>query len=79
MFKKEFEDVFEDPKELPPERGVFDHQITLKEGSKLINIRPYRYLLKHRDIIEQFIQEMLERGIIQHSNSPYTSPVVLIV
>ncbi|CAO2840780.1 unnamed protein product [Amaranthus hypochondriacus] len=43
LFRKEFEYVFEDPKELPPTSGVFDHKIPLEEGTKPINIRPYRY------------------------------------
>ncbi|WOH04001.1 hypothetical protein DCAR_0623406 [Daucus carota subsp. sativus] len=33
-----------------------------------VNIRPYRYPLKQRDIIEQLIQKMLDRGIIQDSS-----------
>lgn len=43
-----------------------------------MNIRPYRYPIKQRDIIEQLIQEMLDRGIIQTSSSPFASPVVLV-
>lgn len=71
-------DVFSELNELPPARGVFDHRIPMEEGVRPINIRPYRYPLKHRDIIEQLVQEMLDWGIIQHSDSPYASPVVLV-
>ncbi|XP_056695073.1 uncharacterized protein [Spinacia oleracea] len=71
--------VFEDPVELPPLRGVFDHPIPLLPDSTPVNIRPYRYPLKQRDIIEQLVQEMLDRGIIQTSASPFASPVVLVV
>ncbi|XP_056692219.1 uncharacterized protein [Spinacia oleracea] len=70
--------VFEEPNDLPPVRGVFDHSIPLTPGTTPVNIRPYRYPLKQRDVIEQLVQEMLDRGIIQPSSSPFASPVVLV-
>ncbi|XP_052733941.1 uncharacterized protein LOC108321488 [Vigna angularis] len=39
---QEFEVVFEEVQGLPPTRRV-DHQITLKEGTEPVNVRPYRY------------------------------------
>ncbi|KAK9690069.1 hypothetical protein RND81_09G102700 [Saponaria officinalis] len=47
-----FSGIFEEAQELPPSRGVFDHRISLESESKPVNIRPYRYPLKQRDIIE---------------------------
>lgn len=76
--KQRFSMVFEEPKDLPPLRGVFDHPIPLELGSGPVNIRPYRYPIKQKDIIEKLIQEMLDRGIIQNSSSPFASPVVLV-
>ena len=73
---KQFEDLFQEPSGLPPNRGVFDHRIPLKGDVKPVNIRPYRYPLKQKDIIEKLVQEMLDSGIIQHSCSPFASPVV---
>ncbi|XP_021859476.2 uncharacterized protein [Spinacia oleracea] len=70
--------VFEDPVDLPPLRGVFDHSIPLLPEANPVNIRPYRYSLKQRDVIEQLVQEMLDRGIIQNSASPFASLVVLV-
>lgn len=70
--------MFEEPLTLPPSRGQFDHRIPLKEGASPVNIRPYRYPLKHKDIIEQLVQEMQDKGIIQVSFSPFASPVVLV-
>ncbi|XP_021768532.1 uncharacterized protein LOC110732838 [Chenopodium quinoa] len=75
--KQQYAKVFEEPSALPPVRGVFDHSIPLIPGSTPVNIRPYRYPLKQSDIIEQLVQEMLDRGIIQNSSSPFASPVVL--
>lgn len=77
QLKEKYKIIFENPVELPPKRGVFDHPIPLQPGVLPVNIRPYRYPLKQRDIIEQLIQEMLDRCIIQDSSSPFASPVVL--
>lgn len=77
-FEEKFNDVFADPIELSPFRRVFDRRIALEKGEKLVNMRPYRYPLKQRDIIEHLVQEMLDRGITQHSASPFAIPVVLV-
>lgn len=74
----QFEHLFLEPHGLPPTRGVFDHRIPLKEGASLVSIRPYRYPLKQKDIIERLTEEMLNSGIIQHSCRPFASPVVLV-
>lgn len=76
--KQQFVAIFEEPRDLPPIRGKFDHKIPLVPREGPVNIKPYRYPLKQRDIIEQLVQEMLERGIIQDSSSPFASPVVLV-
>lgn len=70
--------VFGEPTQLPPFRGVFDHHIPLLEGTSPTNTRPYRYSPVQKDVIEKLVQEMLGQGIIQHSSSPYASPMVLV-
>ncbi|XP_017431852.2 uncharacterized protein LOC108339224 [Vigna angularis] len=72
-----FEGVFRDPQGLPPERRV-DHRIPLKEGSEAVNVRPYRYPHGMKAEIERQVEEMLNLGIIRPSNSPYSSPVILV-
>ncbi|KAL0462688.1 UNVERIFIED_CONTAM: Retrovirus-related Pol polyprotein from transposon [Sesamum latifolium] len=72
-----YADLFEDPKALPPKRR-HDHGINLREGTSAINIRPYRYPAIQKDEIEKLVQEMLDSGVIRESNSPYSSPVVLV-
>ncbi|VFQ77747.1 unnamed protein product [Cuscuta campestris] len=39
---KQFEELFQEPKGLPPTKDIFDHRIPLKSESILISIRPYR-------------------------------------
>ncbi|KAH9297684.1 hypothetical protein KI387_029366, partial [Taxus chinensis] len=70
--------VFENiPKGLPPKRD-HDHAIQLLPGSQPPNIRPYRYPYVQKSEIEKIVQEMLEAGIIRHSQSAYSSPVVMV-
>ena len=73
----EFENIFSIPTELPPKRAC-DHAITLKEGANPPNIRPYRYPYYQKNEIEKFVKEMMTTGIIRPSNSPYSSPVILV-
>ncbi|XP_074297274.1 uncharacterized protein LOC141627979 [Silene latifolia] len=72
-----YSDVFEEPKTLPPHRA-HDHNIHLKPGTSPINVRPYRYPVIQKDAIEQNTKEMLENGVVQHSQSPFSSLVVLV-
>jgi hypothetical protein len=74
---KEFQDVFEDPKGLPPERE-YDHSILLLPNSIPINAKPYRYSPLHKDEIERQVKELLMAGLIQPNTSPYASPVLLV-
>lgn len=74
----QYTDIFADPTELPPTRPGFDHKIPLKEGTNPFSIRPYRYSILQKDIIDKLVEDMLQQGLIQHNNSPFASPVVLI-
>ncbi|WVZ83697.1 hypothetical protein U9M48_030818 [Paspalum notatum var. saurae] len=69
--------VFDKPTGLPPARSC-DHAIPLVPGVSPVHIRPYRYPPAVKDEIERQVVEMLHSGIIQHSQSAFSSPVLLV-
>ena len=74
---KNYSQLFEEPRGLPPIRET-DHHIPLLEGSNSVNVRPYKYPHFQKHEIECQIKEMLAKGIIQRSNSAFSSPVLLV-
>jgi len=70
--------LFQEPAGLPPRRESHDHKIPLLQGANPVNKRPYRYAKQQKDIIDGLILEFLKFGIIQNSNSPYSSSVVFV-
>ncbi|PNX64990.1 hypothetical protein L195_g054307, partial [Trifolium pratense] len=75
---QQFADIFNEPTHLPHSRVCFDHKISLRAGTETFNLRPYRYSIVQKNIIDQLVQDMMEQGIIQHSSSPFASPTVLV-
>lgn len=73
----EFTQVFSEPEDLPPCREV-DHKIPIKAGVDPVNVRPYKYPHLQKNEIEKQVADMLKAGIIRPSNSPYSSPVILV-
>ena len=65
------------PPGIPPHLG-FEHTIELESGAKPVITTPYCYPKKFKDEIERTIQELLEKGWIRPSSSPFTSSVVLV-
>ena len=72
-----YADVFTDPKQLPPPRS-YDHSIPLQPGAVPVNSRPYHYSPQHKTEIENQVKQLLEKGFITHSHSPFASPVLLV-
>jgi hypothetical protein len=60
----------------PPQ--PYNHIIPLIDGARPVCIRPYRYAPVLKDEIERQVNEMLEVELIQHSASPFLSPVLLV-
>jgi hypothetical protein len=69
--------VFQEPKQLPPPRQ-HDHSIPLLEGTQPVSARPYRYPFYQKEEIEKIVKELLQAGVIRPSNSPFSSPVLLV-
>lgn len=69
--------VFREPSGLPPRRKM-EHAINIVEGQGAVNVRPYRYPHHHKNEIEKQVKEMLSTGIIRHSTSSLSSPVILV-
>jgi hypothetical protein len=66
----EHEVFFVEPRELPPPCS-HDHRIILQKGSGPVSVKPYWYPFHQKTEIEEQVKDMLERGIIRPSNSPY--------
>lgn len=70
-------DVFTEPQGLHPPRS-HDHAINLLPQTKLVLERPYYYPYFQKDEIKKIVKELLNLGDIQPSQSPYSSPVLLV-
>ncbi|MCO5591278.1 hypothetical protein L7F22_045259 [Adiantum nelumboides] len=79
MFLQQYSDCFFDslPSQLPPERPE-DHAIDLVPGSSPPNRPPYRVSAAQQKEIMSQVEELLEKGLIQPSSSPFCSPVLLV-
>lgn len=74
----EYPELVQEVSRLLPVHPGFDHVIHMQEGANSVSIRLYHYLAMQKTIIEVLIEDMLSRGIIQTSASPFASPVVLV-
>ncbi|XP_048618520.1 uncharacterized protein LOC106412512 [Brassica napus] len=74
---QEFEDVFAALKELPPPRN--NHfTINLEPGAKPIAKAPYR--MAHAELAElkKQLEDLMEKGFIRPSSSPWGAPVLFV-
>jgi hypothetical protein len=72
-----FEDVFAASTGLPPSRQ-YDHQIPRIPDARPVSTRPYRVAPEQKTKLEKHIQELQEQGVVVHSNSAFSSPVILV-
>jgi hypothetical protein len=61
----------------PPERSV-DHKVELIPGAAMPNKPTYRMSPVELEDLKKQIEDMLERGFIQPSISPYGSPIIMV-
>ncbi|MCH80967.1 Ty3/gypsy retrotransposon protein, partial [Trifolium medium] len=74
---QQYSSLFGEPTQLPPPRFT-DHGIPLIPTAAPVNVRPYRYPHVQKLEIESQVQKLLQNGWIQPSNSPFSSPVLLL-
>ncbi|MCO5578787.1 hypothetical protein L7F22_032633 [Adiantum nelumboides] len=79
-FLNQFQDVFIDdiPGELPPKRGDDDHMIELIPASSPPNKPPYRVSQAQQEEIMRQVNELVDKGMVRPSSSPFCSPVLLV-
>ena len=58
--------------------NISQHEIRLEPGSKVVKSAPYRCNPKIRKEISKQVQDVLDQGIIQPSESHFSSPVVMV-
>lgn len=72
-----YPDLFQQLDTVPPSHSC-NHAIPLLPGAQPFFLRPYRYPPALKDEIERQVKEMLTQGLIQPSNSLFSSPVLLV-
>jgi hypothetical protein len=75
----EFKDVFPDdlPSGLPPQREI-DHRIELEPGQNPPSKPTYRLSQPETDELKKQLGELLAKGHIRESKSPYGAPVLFV-
>jgi hypothetical protein len=75
---REFLDVFpEELPGLPPDREV-EFGIELQPGAAPVSKTPYRLAESESLILKEQIQELLDKGFVRPSSSPWGAPVLLV-
>jgi gag-polyprotein putative aspartyl protease len=76
---REFSEVFPHdlPKGLPPKRAV-DHKIELESGQVPPSRPTYRMSQPEMDELKKKLAELMEKGFITESKSPYGAPVLFL-
>ena len=67
----------QDLPDIPPRRDI-DHTIHVEEHSVPPLRRPYRLSPKELLEVEKVIDELISKGYIEESSSPYASPVLFV-
>ena len=65
------------PMKLPPARRT-DHEIKVEEGSRPPSRPPFRMSAPELDELQRQLQQLLDHGFIETSNSPYGAPVFFV-
>lgn len=75
--RKMLEEFTETLSDLPGSTTCIEHDIRLTSQVP-VNVKPYATPLHAKEEIMKELQLMLDMGIVQHSQSPYASPIVVV-
>jgi len=73
----DFPEVFQEVPGLPPDREI-EFAIELLPGTTLISKAPYRMALTELAELKKQLQELLDKGLIRPSVSPWGAPVLFL-
>jgi Reverse transcriptase (RNA-dependent DNA polymerase) len=75
----EFLNVFDDNMaDWFPESNMWDHKIDMKEGFEPKSFKNYNFTPEEQKELDKFLDENLEKGYIQPSQSPQASPFLFV-
>jgi hypothetical protein len=74
---QEFEDVFQEIPGLPPRREI-DFSIDLVPGAASVSKKPYRMSTPELKELQMQLEELLKKGYIRPSVSPWGAPVLFV-
>ena len=70
--------VFQPPQGLPPARPNHDHRIILQDEARPPFKHPFRLSASEAEVLNQKLGELLEKGYVRPSSSPFGAPVLLV-
>jgi len=71
---EEFKDIFSD---VPTTTNIVEHKVELSHDEP-IKSKPYPIPYKMQEVVDKEIADMLAMSIIEPSDAPYASPLVLV-
>ena len=68
---EEFSDVFYLPRDALNDNPEYEYKIEVREGTKPMNLKPFRVPFHLKDEMKRNIDELLEKKVIEESTSPW--------
>ena len=75
---KEFDDVFLHPGQKLSCTNIVEQHLGIPKDTPVWPCRSLRLNNTRMAILEECVKDLLHQGIIQHSDSPYSNPIVLV-
>jgi hypothetical protein len=77
---EEYNDIFHLPNDKVTCTSTIEHAIPTPtiDPHRAITVKPYRIPKVHRDEVQRHTEQMLSDGVIQHSSSPWNSPILFV-